>query len=191
MSPPLVPRLIITAIAAPADYESVVGDLHEEYARRAAREGRAEAQRWYWSQALRSIPSLLSYSRAGRSPFVAARTVLIAGGTVIAMLVCYEGLIDALSSMFACSRVAGQCTWQFFVCGWAVAALFGAMLSAFVRSQSICPALFASVGLVASVAVPTAFGYSSPLPLIEWILLLSVIPAMSAGSAIYQIVRRR
>ncbi len=191
MNPPLVPRLIITAIVAPADYESVLGDLHEEYTWRAARGGRAEAHRWYWSQSLRSVPSLLSYSRAGRSPVTAARTVVVAGITVFVMVLCDDFVSETLSRVFACTSVEAFCAWPFIVSAWAVAALFGAILSSFVRSQSVRPTLFASLALVASVAIPTAFGYSSPLPLVEWFLLLSVIPVMGVGSAIYQIVRRR
>jgi hypothetical protein len=57
-------QALVAATAPPNDYESVAGDLHEEYLRRARFADVHAANRWYWSQALRSIPSLLSYSRA-------------------------------------------------------------------------------------------------------------------------------
>jgi hypothetical protein len=64
-SRPPVPRLpfaLLGALLARADRDEVLTDVAEEYAARAAGEGRAAARRWLWRQALGSAPALLGRS---------------------------------------------------------------------------------------------------------------------------------
>jgi len=186
MTPPLVPRALVAAATSPVDYESVAGDLYEEYARRVRSAGRATADRWYWSQAFRSVPALLSYSRSRHSLAANAATAAIVVFVLIAMLLCKE-LVDAV--IHTVYRSGAH--WTFFVADWIDAALFGAMLSAILRSHGLRLALIASLVLVAAFAIPIILGVSAPLPAPAWVLLLGAAPAISLGAAAYQVVRRR
>jgi hypothetical protein len=186
VTPPFVARALLAAATPPADYESVAGDLYEEYGRRVASTGRAFADRWYWSQALRSVPSLLMYSRS-RSSFAAnAATGAIIVCLLLAMLLCKETIDGAIYALY---RNAGR--WSFFLADWSDAALFGAALAAIVRSQGLRLTLIASLVLVAGFALPIVLGLSAPIHPLAWLLLLGAIPAMSFGAAAYQVVRRR
>ena len=186
MTPPFVARALVAAATPPADYESVAGDLHEEYARRVGSTGRTCADRWYWSQAIRSIPSLLLYSRSSSSFAANAATGAIIVCLLLAMLLCKETIDGAISAVHL---DAGR--WTFFVADWLDAAFFGAALAAIVRSQGLRLTLIASLVLVAGFAIPIILGVSAPLHPLAWVLLLGAIPAMSVGAAAYQVVRRR
>jgi hypothetical protein len=189
MTPPIIPRALVAIATARADYESVSGDLHEEYVRLARSSGNVDADRWYWSQVLRSLPSLLSYSRSGRSVGSAFVKGLLVAGLTLAMLVCAEFLDDAIRTVYP--YAGGVKSLPVLIAEWMLAAAFGVAISASVRSHGLRATLFASFGLVAAVAVPIVLGFSSPLPPIEWLLLLGAVPAMSAGAAAYQAVSRR
>jgi hypothetical protein len=187
MTPPFLARAIVAAVAPPLDYDVVSGDLHEEYVRRAASNG-AAADLWYWSQTLRSVPSLLSYSRSGSLASNLASGLIVAG-VLLAMLVANELVGDVVHRFYG--EASGLGAWPYFVTGWLVAVLAGAVLAAAVRSQGIRLALVAAGAFVAVVAVPIAFSFSSPLTLPTWILVLGAVPALCAGTATYQIIRRR
>jgi putative ABC transport system permease protein len=55
MKPPRLPRALLLISLREPLRESLVGDLDEAFASRAAAEGVRRARRWYWSQAARSI----------------------------------------------------------------------------------------------------------------------------------------
>ena len=176
----------MTAATPPADYDSVAGDLHEEYLTRRAARGRAHADRWYWSQALRSVPPLLSYSRVrpGLPSGIATAAVVVA--LLFAMLIAKE-LVDALiDAAFPLLR-----GWPFFAADWSVAAAFGALLAMVLRTHGVRISLIASSVLIAGFALPIVLGLSAPISPLAWLLLLGAMPAMSAGAATYHIVRRR
>jgi hypothetical protein len=60
ISPPRFAETVLTSLGATPEYrDAVVGDLAEELAWRATLDGPAEARRWYYREALRSIPHLL------------------------------------------------------------------------------------------------------------------------------------
>jgi len=189
VTPPLGARALVAAFTPPVDYESVAGDLYEEYARHVEWEGRACADRWYWSQAIRSIPSLLSYSRARRSlgATVTAATVIILA--LVAMLIANELIGDGIYAVYR--TITGIGAWPFFLSGWLDAAFFGAVIAALLRSRGTRIVFIASLILLAGVAIPIALGFSSPLSVATWLLLLGAIPSMNAGGAAYQVVRRR
>jgi putative ABC transport system permease protein len=56
VTPPRVPRALVRWLAARVDRAAIIGDLDEEFARRAAA-GPARARWWYWTQALASLPA--------------------------------------------------------------------------------------------------------------------------------------
>jgi hypothetical protein len=60
ISPPRFAETVLTSLGATAEYrDAVVGDLAEELAWRAQLDGPAAARRWYYREAVRSIPHLL------------------------------------------------------------------------------------------------------------------------------------
>jgi hypothetical protein len=152
MMPPIVPRTLLAAATAPLDHDSVIGDLHEEYLERFQSLGRAHADRWYWSQTLRSIPSLLSYSRAPGSLGAGAATVAIAALVLFAMLALNELIADAILTVY--HSQSGTAAWPFFLAGWLDAACCGAVLAALLRSRGVRAVLLASLALIAAIAIP-------------------------------------
>jgi hypothetical protein len=189
MTPPFLAHALIAAGTTSEDYDSVAGDLAEEYAGRATSAGRANANRWYWSQAVRSIPSLLSYSRGSRS----ARAKLATTGIVVLALVAMlfvKDMIDRLIDVAVPGSAALPAP-LYFALDWLDAALFGGILSACVRGGGVRLALVASVALVAAFALPVVLGFAAPLGVPASVLLLGTIPAMAAGAAAFQVLRRR
>jgi hypothetical protein len=189
VKPPLGARALVAAVTPPVDYESVAGDLYEEYARRVRWDGRSCADRWYWSQAIRSIPSLLSYSRSRRSfgaTLTAAAVVVFA---LVAMLFSNELIGDGIHAVYR--TISGIGAWPFFLAGWLDAAFFGAVIAALLRSHGTRIVFIASLVLFAAIAIPIALRFSSPLSPATWLLLLGAIPSMSAGGGAYQVVSRR
>lgn len=191
----MVPRLaqaLVSAATPPADFESVLGDLCEEYAQRRDAMGVRAADRWYWSQAIRSLPFLLSYSR-DRSSFVSTlvtcAAVLLG---LLAMLVCNELIDDAL--MLAVPQLGNLGGWHvvpFFIVGWLLAAAFGGLIAMALRSRALRAPLAAALGFLALIAVPIALGFSSQLSVTTWILVIGAVPAMIVGAALLRIVSRR
>lgn len=188
MTPPLVAQALIAAAAPPGDYECIAGDLEEEYIRRVHFMGVAAANRWYWSQTLQSIPPLLSYSRVRRSLLNLFATCVIVTIALLGLLLTTEFLNDAIHRACPQTPCGG---WLYFPADWIVAALFGAVIALVVRAGGVRFVLWSAFALVAAIVVPTLLGFSSRLPLPEWLLLFGAVPAMGAGAACYQIIRRR
>lgn len=189
MRPPFVARALIAAATPPLDYASVAGDLCEEYNARVESAGRPSADRWYWAQVARSIPALLSYSRAHRSFAAKSSRIAIVLIVLFAMLFCKD-MIDRVIDLVD-PRGPGLPAWLYFAIDWTDAALFGGILAAIVRSAGMRLALVASVALVAAFALPVILGISPPLQTLAWFLLLGAVPAMAVGAAVYQVLRRR
>ena len=187
MNPPFVPRALVAAAAPPSDYDVIDGDLYEEYLARVRRSGTAKANRWYWSQAVRSIPALLSYSRT-KSTLAGALSLT---AIVIAVLFCMLFAKDAVDSMIDRLSQHGMPAEAYFLLDWLIAAVFGAILAALVRTRGVRLALGASIFLVVAFALPILAGVSPRLPLVAWILLLGAVPAMTLGAAAFQVIRRR
>jgi hypothetical protein len=101
MRPPVVAAALIAAFAPPNDYESIAGDLHEKYFRYAHCSTTRAANRWYWSQVLLSIPSLLSYSRVRRSALQAAGVGVAILAVLMAMLLATVPINALLESYLA------------------------------------------------------------------------------------------
>lgn len=73
MMPPLLARMLLLAIAGEGEFEFVAGDLLEEFHIICAARGRGTGRRWYWSQVIRSTPSLTNLRmRRGEIAHVAA-----------------------------------------------------------------------------------------------------------------------
>jgi hypothetical protein len=185
MRPPALAQALVAVIAPASDYEIVAGDLHEEYLRIASLRGTKAANRWYWAQTLRSIPSLLSYSRSNASAPRRVGVALIALAVLLAML----AIDTAVQTVF--EGVGQGPHWLWFGLHWMIAVVFGAILALLVRTDGLRVAFFAALFLVLCFVIPAVAGHpGSQAPLVAWILLWGVIPAMCSGAAIYQIVRR-
>lgn len=184
MRPPVVAEALVAAVAPANDYESIAGDLHEEYLRQARLSSRRAANRWYWSQVLLSIPSLLSYSRARRSALHAIGIGLSAFGVLIAMILATVPINALLDAIFGSARPLSVQ----FCADWIDAAIFGAVLALIVRGGGVRLAFWAALLLVLAFAVPALLGFpSSQAPVWAWILLGGTVPAMCAGAALYQV----
>jgi putative ABC transport system permease protein len=59
---PKLPQWILTKLAYRIDRFSLLDDLAEEFAIKSSTRGKTRSQTWYWTQALRAIPSILLYS---------------------------------------------------------------------------------------------------------------------------------
>jgi hypothetical protein len=58
--PPRVPERLLDGLSGRTPFsEGVIGDLAEEFARRAARDSAGSARRWYYRESMRTIPHLL------------------------------------------------------------------------------------------------------------------------------------
>jgi hypothetical protein len=65
--PPRIVATILGALGAEPDFrDAVIGDLAEEFAQRADRDGHERARRWYYREALRASPHLVSSSVRSR-----------------------------------------------------------------------------------------------------------------------------
>ena len=89
MSPPVVAAALIAAFAPPNDYESIAGDLHEEYVRDAHCSTTSAATRWYWSLVLLSDPVAASLLPEVR------RSALQAAGVGVAILAVLTAMLLA------------------------------------------------------------------------------------------------
>jgi hypothetical protein len=182
MRPPAFAQALVAAAAPSGDYEIIAGDLHEEYLRVLRLSNARTANRWYWAQTLLSIPSLLSYSRLNKSPVQQIGVAFIALAALIAM----AGVFMMIDTVVKMPLAAEVCI------AYADAAFFGAALARLVRTDGLRVAVFASLFLVLCFIVPALAGHpGSQAPLIAWIVLCGVIPAMCLGAGLYQAMRRK
>jgi hypothetical protein len=189
MRPPALAEALVAAAAPSSDYESVAGDLHEEYLRVMHLSGARVANHWYWTQALFSIPSLLSYSRSNRSVLPRIGVALIALAVLVAMLVVITLIEMVVQRLFGPDGIPD---WVWLCVNYADAVLFGAILARLVRTDGPRIAFFASLFLVACFVVPALAGHpGSQAPLAAWIILCGAVPAMCFGAGLYQAIRRR
>jgi hypothetical protein len=186
--PPLLAEALVAAAAPASDYAAVAGDLHEEYVRIVSVQGPKAANRWYWSQTLRSLPSLLSYSRSNVSMARRLRVALISLAVLIMMLVAITAMGMALRSL---ARVDAIPMYVWLCLNYAGALIFGAVLAWLVRTDGVRVAFFASLFLVMCFVTPALAGNPhSQAPPSAWIELWGAIPVMSFGAGLYQAVRR-
>lgn len=189
MRPPALAQAIVEAAAPASECEIVAGDLHEEYLRITYSHGAKAASRWYWAQALLSVPPLLSYSKPNRSTFGRIGVALIALAVLSAMLVVFTVIDEISQTRFGSGRIPHY-AWVYIYN--VDAFVFGAILAWLVRTDGLRVAFFASVFLVLCFVIPAAAGHpGSQAPLSAWIQLLAVVPVMCIGAGIYQVFRRR
>ena len=74
---------LISLLANPEEADLILGDLSEEFFRLASQSGQAFARRWYWRQALKSVPYLI-YSEFRASPWLTMTA--LAGGFLLRRL---------------------------------------------------------------------------------------------------------
>ena len=185
MTPPILARALVAAAAPASDYEMIAGDLYEEYLQIVHADGATAANRWYWSQALHSIPSLLSYSRSNAS---ALRQIGIAF-TALAVLVAMFAVLASIDTVFGSAQLP---EWVWWCINYGAAVAFGAILALLVRTDGVRVAFYASWFLVLCFVVPAVAGHpGSQAPLAAWICLLGAVPAMCLGAGAYEIIRDR
>ncbi|HVA34258.1 MAG TPA: permease prefix domain 2-containing transporter [Candidatus Baltobacteraceae bacterium] len=178
MRPPIIAEALVAATAPAADFESIAGDLHEQYLCYVRQSGTKDANRWYWAQVLVSMPWLLSYSRSDRSPLRNVAVMLTTLAVLVAMLLATIPIDAALHVLFGRYPL-----WALFAADWGDAAAFGAVLALIVGNGGVKVAFYAASFLVLAYLVPALLGFpSSQAPLAAWILLFGAIPAMCAGA---------
>ena len=187
-APPAIAQALVVAVTPPADCDSVLGDLHEEYVQLLAGHGSSAANRWYWSQVLRSMPSLLGYSRARNTFASIALSTLVMLVVIVLMMTAFEMLEDVIGILY---RGHGIPNWALYLAGWLDAAFFGAVLAMVLRTRATRGALLAAMLMLAFIAFPIVLGFSSRLSAHEWFLILGAVPAMVLGAGIAQIIRRK
>lgn len=187
MNAPLLPRLLLAATVPAADSESVLGDLNEEYMERRGRSSRGDADSWYWSQTLRSIPALLSYSRNDVAWQSRAVTAVIVVAVLVGMLFAKDLLDRSLDALRPNGSLPAA---LYFGIDWGIAALFGGFLATIVRYHPVRLAMISSAVLAAAIAAPGVLDAAPLLTLPAWILLLGAIPAMSLGAATVRTFRK-
>jgi hypothetical protein len=189
MRPPVLAEAIVSAAAPSRDYEMIAGDLYEEYRRIASLRGHSAANRWYWTQTLRSLPSLLSYCRREKSALRTIGVALLSLAVLVTMLVVITAIDVVLQKLF---RVADIPRYVWMCVNYGDVLLFGAILAAVVRTDGPRVAFFASVVLVLCFIIPALAGNPhSQAPPSAWIQLFGAIPVMCAGAAFYQAVKYR
>lgn len=190
MRPPALAEALVAAAAPERDYESITGDLHEEYLRFVLLDGQEVANRWYWSQTLLSIPSLLSYSRSNTSPLRTAGVAVVALVVLVGMLLMLAAIETLLQTIFG--SIDRGPAWLWFSMQWFYAALIGAILALSVRTDGLRVAFCTALFLVLCFVVPALAGNPhSRAPLPGWILLCGAVPAMCTGAGLYRILRCR
>jgi hypothetical protein len=187
MRPPALAEALVAAAAPSRDYEMIAGDLYEEYRRIVSLRGRSAANCWYWTETLRSLPSLLSYCRSDKSAFRAIGVAFTSLAILVTMLVVITAIDIMLQRMFG----VGDIPRYISLCvNYGDALLFGAILAALVRNDGPRVAFFASLFLVLCFVVPALAGNPhSQAPPSAWIQLCGAIPAMCVGAAVYQAVK--
>jgi len=92
MKPPRIAELILAGFLGDQSLEqAVLGDFHEEWVARMLRDGEGSANRWYWRQALETVPYLfaawirLAHWSGGRSMAIAVvmAFIVVTGLSVI------------------------------------------------------------------------------------------------------------
>jgi hypothetical protein len=83
-APPRLPAWLLSAIIGADDHDAIVGDLWEEHALR-AQVARDDAAHWFWSQTIRSVPSLLK-RRAHRSRWLSTMAIATAAYLMVGTL---------------------------------------------------------------------------------------------------------
>ena len=68
--PPTFACRLLESVLPDAYGEAILGDLIEEYALRIESTSRSIASRWFWSQACRSVPSMVWYSLRSGNCFI-------------------------------------------------------------------------------------------------------------------------
>ncbi len=187
MKPPFFARALLATATTRSAYDCVSGDLHEEYIQRVAARGIGEADRWYWSQALGSVAPLLIAPDATASTGSRLKSMLVASVVLVSMLVAgalANGLLDmAFRGTFAP-------LWIHFTASWLIVGIAGFVLASLCRDRSARQAFVGASCFVGVIALPSLTGFSSPMLPLAWLLLVGVIPALTAGASVGHALRR-
>lgn len=191
LPPRVAEQMVAALIPEPELRDSVLGDLYEDHAALAVDAGPRAAARWYWSQALRSTPRLLSASAArltARDWLTMSAVVIGAYACLAALVVASTVLIDlTLARRLSADGVAIVSLLASAACGVGggyVAALLG-------RRAPLASAI--ALGAFCSVVAVAMIG-AGPQQVPRWYslgLLLIVLPATTTGGLLRVIGRLR
>jgi hypothetical protein len=84
VQPPHIATWLLSLFALPEDFESIAGDLLEEFSLLAPQLGESAARKWYWRQAMKTVPQLAGAS-VRAAPWVTGAAV--GGGFLLRRLV--------------------------------------------------------------------------------------------------------
>jgi hypothetical protein len=156
--PPWLATKLLTGVIHSNDRDALLGDLHEEYAARASASPPAAA-RWYWNQAIRSLPILLG-RRASRGRWLSTLAIAIAAYVVV-------GALNAIGT-------------------WLVRWLGGSMLAGHIPSAVIGLAAISSGAHLASRLRPSAGEVVGGLVIVMAVVMLRF--PMDASPVWYQLI---
>jgi hypothetical protein len=120
-SPPAFACWLLESVVPAAYREAMLGDLIEEYTLRAASASALTASRWFWSQACRSVPSVVWSSLRSRDwlmsmgiatgVYVVMATLKLAVDLMIAKFVAPAQTTDVVLApvVFLCASAIGGC----------------------------------------------------------------------------------
>jgi hypothetical protein len=96
--PRLAERLLGGLSGRTAFSEGVFGDLSEEFARRALRDGGGPARRWYYREALRSAPHILGNALRtyGHADFLNVAKCLFFAWVIVILLMVLTNIVDTV-----------------------------------------------------------------------------------------------
>lgn len=200
-APPRLAQHLLGALGADASArDAVLGDLHELFVARATREGELAARRWYWYEALRSAPHLLTDGLRGHAWHATKRTASAIGLAYFSMLVlgtvvggAIRGLVWATGFAPAAVVAPGQISWvalaMMHVTG-AMQGIIGGALAAHFDRQA---PLRTSLAMATLWSVSLAIGYALFMTggLATWFMMSAPLVALlstATGGVLY--VRR-
>lgn len=191
-TPPTTAERLLEALGAtPKLRDAVLGDLAEEYAIRAARDGEGAARRWYWGQTIHATPHLLRDWARGLRPLYAARIAGIAGATILILGAVVFGVLLAVE--VGVERIAGPTVLPWhdpepgtlslggMLLGYIVVASTTGWLAS--RLEQRAPAVAVIVLSIAWVIVAFIAPLPARAPLPAWYLLGQAV-AVAVGSAL-------
>jgi hypothetical protein len=160
VKPPLLAQTLLMAVAGPCQFESVAGDLEEEFALLRETSGSAAARRWYAWQVVRSVGALLQLRvRSGEFTQVA----LIASLGVAAPLLLLDRLWQFVYSQVPLKDGLNRAP-EFLVfnglCACASAAVLGVRAASISRAPTLALATAAATLMAVwsgTASVPSAY----------------------------------
>lgn len=169
VTPPRAASILLNLFASEADFVIVLGDLSEEFQRRASAQGHASARRWYWRESFRNVFAWI-WREFLRTPVQVLTVTLLADVTAFVLVGLLMGplRLDVQSAWVSPSGLIilriplHYWRWIQFFGSILVYTGTGAIASSFVRGRELAVAVcFAIWPTVYSIWVLYILSYSS------------------------------